>query len=295
LFLRLFNAIIGAETLEEETMFNSLNDEEWRLTRLERLGLKEDPFKLSADPRYLYLGPEHLAVYRQAQGVVSRRRGLALFSGDMGMGKSSLARRIYDLYAAEDNVIISYIHTASFKSAMDAARQISVSLGLPTQRSFQRQMDTLERLMADEYTRGRNLVIILDDAQMMEPEALEVLHRLYNFDYDAKVVQILAFGQREMNSLFETNKAVNARVFVRLALPPLTLSSSLQMVLFRLNVAGRGEPFIDDDAFEYLYERSQGVPREIIRLCALSTDLVMQSDVSTITLDIVREVIKYEV
>ena len=275
-------------------MLNSMNDEEWRVARMERLGLKEDPFKLSADPRYLYLGPEHLAVYRQAQGVVSRRRGLALFSGDMGMGKSSLARRIYDLYAAEDSVVISYIHTASFKSGMDAARQISLSLGLPTQRSFQRQMDTLERLMADEYTRNRNVVIILDDAQMMEPEALEVLHRLYNFDYDSKVVQILAFGQREMNSLFETNKAVNARVFVRLALPPLTLSSSLQMVLFRLNVAGRSEPFIDDDAFELLYDRSQGVPREIIRYCALATELVLQSDVTTITLDIVREVVAYE-
>ncbi len=275
-------------------MFNSLNEEEWRVARMERLGLKEDPFKLSADPRYLYLGPEHLAVYRQAQGVISRRRGLALFSGDMGMGKSSLARRIYDLYAAEDSMVISYIHTASFKSGMDAARQISLSLGLPTQRSFQRQMDTLERLMAEEYTRNRNVVIILDDAQMMEPEALEVLHRLYNFDYDSKVVQILAFGQREMNNLFEMNKAVNARVFVRLALPPLTLSSSLQMVLFRLNVAGRSEPFIDDDAFELLYERSQGVPREIIRLCALSTDLVLQSDTSTITLEIIREVIAYE-
>lgn len=275
-------------------MFNSLNDEEWRVARLERLNLREDPFKLSADPRYLYLGPEHLAVYRQAQGVVSRRRGLALFSGDMGMGKSSLARRIYDLYAADDNLMISYIHTAAFKSAMDAARQISVSLNLPTQRSFQRQMETLEKLMADMYTKGSNVVIILDDAQMMNAEALEVLHRLYNFDYDAKVVQILAFGQREMNALFETSKAVNARVFVRLALPPLTLSSSLQMVLFRLNVAGRSEPFIDDDAFELLYERSEGVPREIIRLCALSTDLVLQKDVSTINLDIVREVVAYE-
>jgi len=108
------------------------------------------------------------------------------------------------------------------------------------------------------------------------------------------VVQILAFGQREMNSLFETNKAVNARVFVRLALPPLTLSSSLQMVLFRLNVAGRSEPFIDDDAFELIYERSQGVPRETIRLCALCTDLVLQSEGLTITLDIVKEVISYE-
>jgi general secretion pathway protein A len=268
------------------------NDEEWRVARLERLGLKEDPFKLSADPRYLYLGSEHLAVYRQAQGVISRRRGLALITGDMGMGKSSLARRLFDVYAAEQNMAICYVHTAAFKSAMDAARQISLALGVPPQRSFQRQMEGLEKMMADAYTGGRNVIVLLDDAQLMESEALEVIHRLYNFDYDAKVVQILAFGQSEMTPLFLTNKAVNARVFVRLVLPPLTLSSALQMVLFRLRVAGRNEPLIDDDAFEMLYEESQGVPREIIRLCALATDYLLQSDATMITLDTVREVIK---
>lgn len=271
-------------------MFNSANDEEWRLARLERLGLKEDPFKLSADPRFLFLGPEHLAVYRQAQGVISRRRGLALISGDMGMGKSSLARRLYDVYAAEENVLICYIHTAAFKSAMDAARQISLALNVPSQRSFQRQMEGLERLMADAYTARRNVIILLDDAQLMDPDALEVIHRLYNFDYDSKVVQVIAFGQLEMAGVFETNKAVNARVFVRLALPPLTLSSSLQMVLFRLRVAGRNSPLIDDDAFELLYEISQGVPREMIRLCALATDSLLQSDATTINIEIAREV-----
>ncbi len=267
-------------------------DEEWRLARLDRLGLKEDPFKLSADPRYLYLGPEHLAVYRQAVGVISRRRGLALITGEMGMGKSSLARRLYDVYAAESAVEICYIHTAAFRSAMDFARQVSLSLELPAQRSFQRQMETLEQKMASVFGTNRNVIILLDDAQLMAPEALEVIHRLYNFDYDAKVVQILAFGQREMNGLFETNRAVNARVFVRLALPPLTLSSALQMVLFRLQVAGRSDPLIDDDAFEWLYEASQGVPREIIRLCALATDFVLQSDATMINLDVVREVTK---
>lgn len=272
-------------------MLYSFSDEEWRLARLERLGLKEDPFKLSADPRYLYLGPEHLAVYRQAQGVISRRRGLALIVGDMGMGKSSLARRLYDVYANEKALAICYIHTAAFKSAMDAARQISLALGCPPQRSFQRQMDGLEQMMAEAYTAGRNVVILLDDAQLMEPEALEVIHRLYNFDYDAKVVQILAFGQSEMSGLFLTNKAVNARVFVRLILPPLTLASSLQMVVFRLRVAGRNEALIDDNAFELLYERSEGIPREIIRLCALATDYLLQSDETMINLDIVREVI----
>ncbi len=273
-------------------MFNTANDEEWRVARLERLGLKEDPFKLSADPRFLFLGPEHLAVYRQAQGVISRRRGLALISGDMGMGKSSLARRLYDVYAAEENVLICYIHTAAFKSAMDAARQISMALNVPPQRSFQRQMEGLERLMADAYTARRNVIILLDDAQLMDPDALEVIHRLYNFDYDSKVVQVIAFGQLEMAGVFETNKAVNARVFVRLALPPLTLSSSLQMVLFRLRVAGRNSPLIDDDAFEMLYEVSQGVPREMIRLCALATDSLLVSDATTINIDIAREVSK---
>lgn len=271
-------------------MFVPSSDEEWRLVRLDRLGLKEDPFKLSADPRYLYLGPEHLAVYRQAQAVISRRRGLALITGDMGMGKSSLARRLYDVYTGEPNLEICYIHTAAFRSAMDGARQISTALGVSPQRSFQRQMEGLEQMMAKAYTTGRNVVVILDDAQLMDSEALEVLHRLYNFDYDAKVVQVLAFGQSEMTALFETNRAVNARVFVRLILPPLTLASALQMVMFRLRVAGRNDALINDDAFELLYERSQGVPREIIRLCALATDSLLQSDEPVISLEIAREV-----
>ena len=273
-------------------MFDTMSDNEWRIAHLERLGLTEDPFKLSADPRYLYLGPEHLAVYRQAQGVISRRRGLALITGGMGMGKSSLARRLFDVYAGDDGLKICYIHTAAFKSAMDAARQISKAFDIPPQRSFQRQMENLEQAMADAFTSGINVIILLDDAQLMEHEALEVIHRLYNFDYDAKVVQVLSFGQSEMTTLFETNKAVNARVFVRLTLPPLTLASALQMVVFRLHVAGRVEPLVDDNAFEILYEHSQGIPREIIRLCALATDHILQSDETMINLNIIREVIE---
>jgi len=271
-------------------MATSMRDEEWRLVRLESLGLKEDPFTLSADPRYLYLGPEHFAVYRQVQGVIARRRGLALVTGDMGMGKSSLARRIYDVYAPEESVSIHYIHTAAFKSAMDAARQISTVMGLAAQRSLQRQMEALELAMVESYRAGHNVVLLLDDAQLMVREALEVLHRLYNFDYDAKVIQILAFGQQELTDLFHADKAVNARVFVRMVLPPLALPSALQMILFRLQVAGRSDPLIADDAFELLYEHSQGVPREIVRLCAMATDRLLQTDESIITAEIASEV-----
>jgi type II secretory pathway predicted ATPase ExeA len=275
---------------EKRPMATSMRDDEWRLVRLESLGLKEDPFTLSADPRYLYLGPEHFAVYRQVQGVIARRRGLALVTGDMGMGKSSLARRIYDVYAPEESVSIHYIHTAAFKSAMDAARQISTVMGLAAQRSLQRQMEALELAMVESYRAGHNVVLLLDDAQLMVREALEVIHRLYNFDYDAKVIQILAFGQQELTDLFHADKAVNARVFVRMVLPPLALPSALQMILFRLQVAGRSEPLIADDAFELLYEHSQGVPREIVRLCAMATDRLLQTDESIINVEIASEV-----
>lgn len=124
----------------------------------------------------------------------------------------------------------------------------------------------------------------------MVRDALEVIHRLYNFDYDAKVIQILAFGQQELTNLFQGDKAVNARIFVRMVLPPLALPSALQMILFRLQVAGRSQPLIADDAFEVLYERSQGVPREIVRLCALATDRLVQTEESIINVDIAREV-----
>src|SRR5512142_881953 len=104
-------------------MNNYIDD--WRIVRLEKLGLVEDPFKLSADPRYLYLGQEHLAAYRQAQGVIGRRRGLALIMGAPGTGKSSLARRVFDVYTQEPNIEIAYITSAKFSTKMEAARAIA--------------------------------------------------------------------------------------------------------------------------------------------------------------------------
>lgn len=272
-------------------MVQHMTDDDWRVARLERLGMKEDPFTLSADPRFLYLGTEHLAVYRQVQGVISRRRGLALVIGEMGMGKSSLARRIYDVYAPDESVTICYIHTAAFKSAMDAARQIAQSLNVSPQRSLTKQMDMLEQVMVGEFRNDKNVVVLLDDAQQMHRDALEIIHRLYNFDYDTKVVQLLAFGQQELTTLFESDKAVNARVFVRTVLPPLSLGSALQMINFRLQVAGRRDPLLTDEAFDRLYTHSEGVPREIVRLCALATDHMLQTDETLVDIDIARAAI----
>ncbi len=272
--------------------------DEWRTVHLERLGLLEDPFKMSADPRYLYLGPEHLTVYRQIQGVIARRRGLSLIVGGIGMGKSSLARRVFDLHFSEDKIEIAYVDTASYKTSMEAARGISrafASLDIPAQRSYAVQKETLKDAIVNAYEQGRNVVLLLDDAQRLSRDALEVIHELYNFDYDHKLVQVILFGQHELLSLFESYPAVNSRVFVRMTLPPLTMSSALQMINFRLRTAGRDEPLIDDDAFGSMFNASGGIPREIVRLCALATDVLIEKEEDFVTRQIMEEVLsKYE-
>ena len=68
------------------------------ITGLNRLGLNEDPFSLSANPRFVHLGGTHRNVYYLAQSVITRRQGLALITGGVGIGKSSLARLLYNEY-----------------------------------------------------------------------------------------------------------------------------------------------------------------------------------------------------
>jgi general secretion pathway protein A len=272
--------------------------DEWRMVHLERLGLLEDPFKMSADPRYLNLGAEHLNIYRQIQGVIARRRGLALVLGGIGMGKSSLARRVFDLHFSEEKIEIAYVDTASYKTSMEAARGISrafANLDIPAQRSYATQKDKLKDAIVNAYEQGRNVVLLLDDAQRLSRDSLELIHELYNFDYDHKLIQVILFGQHELLPLFESYQAVSSRVFTRMTLNPLTMPSALQMINFRLQTAGRKEPLIDDDAFGLLFNSSGGVPREIVRLCALATDLLIEREEDYVTSQIMEEVIqKYE-
>ena len=166
-----------------------------------------------------------------------------------------------------------------------------MGLNVAPARSYSAQKELLKEAIVRSYQNGVNTVLLLDDAQRMTREALEVIHELYNFDYDDKLIQVILLGQNELNTLFESYPAVNSRVFVRMSLPPLTLSSALQMINFRLRTAGRTAPLIDDNAFSLLFTASGGVPREIVRLCALATDLLIRTDHDFVTQEVMQEVL----
>ena len=274
---------------------NSVNvyGPEWHSAKLARLDLVEDPFQLSANPRYLYLGDEHLVVYRNIQGVIARRRGLALVTGQPGTGKSSLARQIFNQLYGQNGVDIAYIDTGNFSSRMDAARTISrafTKIDVASARSYAEQMENFKKEIVNVYGQGRNVILLLDDAQLLTRQGMVMIQELYNFDFDEKAVTVIAFGQNEVEDNFRNYPAINSRIYIVQTLTRISLATALQMVAFRLRVAGRSQPLFTDEAFSLVYELSDGIPRDVVRICSLAIDNLLATDQEQVNLDVIKQV-----
>lgn len=274
---------------------NSVNvyGPEWHSAKLARLDLVEDPFQLSANPRYLYLGDEHLVVYRNIQGVIARRRGLALVTGQPGTGKSSLARHIFNQLYGQNGVDIAYIDTGNFSSRMDAARTISrafTKIDVASARSYAEQMENFKKEIVNVYGQGRNVILLLDDAQLLTRQGMVMIQELYNFDFDEKAVTVIAFGQNEVEDNFRNYPAINSRIYIVQTLTRISLATALQMVAFRLRVAGRSQPLFTDEAFSLVYELSDGIPRDVVRICSLAIDNLLATDQEQVNLDVIKQV-----
>jgi general secretion pathway protein A len=274
---------------------NSVNvyGPEWHSAKLARLDLVEDPFQLSANPRYLYLGDEHLVVYRNIQGVIARRRGLALVTGQPGTGKSSLARHIFNQLYGQNGVDIAYIDTGNFSSRMDAARTISrafTKIDVVSARSYAEQMENFKKEIVKVYGQGRNVILLLDDAQLLTRQGMVMIQELYNFDFDEKAVTVIAFGQDEVEDNFRNYPAINSRIYIVQTLTRISLATALQMVAFRLRVAGRSQPLFTDEAFSLVYELSDGIPRDVVRICSLAIDNLLATDQEQVNLEVIKQV-----
>lgn len=251
-------------------------------TDLTRLGLEEDPFQLSADPRFLYLGEEHKEVYRTIQNVIIKRRGLALVTGKPGTGKSSLARYTYDRLVGEKNkdVDVAYIDTSNFDTRASTAKRIATSfnsLNIPLGRSYSEDMENFKHQVVDANKRGHLVVLLLDDTQKLKRPHLEMLHEMYNFDYGEKAITTIAFGEEVAVRNFYRYPSISSRLFTIQSLNPVSYETTLQMVAYRLQIAGRTAPLFTDDALRQLYDVSGGIPREIVIVGSMAVDRLIEA------------------
>ena len=238
-----------------------------RLVDLRSLGFSEEPFSNSADARFFFLSPEHGKILEGLQDLIELRRGLGVVIGSYGLGKTTLARRLFFLYDKRPGYIVTQTHSAAFQTEMEILNSVCNNLGVERRKSREDQYNELEMHMV-RLTRDKlNVVVILDDAEHMTAKALTFVHRLYNFDISQKLVQVILFGQPELLKPFRARPEVLSRVSGKHIMNNLTVGETLQLVNFRCTVANRKEPFLTKEAVVPLWVASQGVPRSIVNIC----------------------------
>ncbi len=256
---------------------------------LQQFGLLDAPFSISPDPRFLYLSPQHHLALSRIRYVIENRQGLAVLYGDVGHGKSTLIRRIYDIYKEDEDFETILVTNPDLPSEMQLLKRITDSFGLERKRSKLDQMEELEAYLTSQYAAGKNVLMLIDEAQMMVGGMFELVRQITNFEsHTAKLIQIVLSGQNNLRNKLKLKKPLLSRAAALATIDPFTITETQDMIEFRLNVAGRKKPLFETDAVNEIFEMTKGVPRDIVKVCMDSLTIASINHLSMIPKEAVQ-------
>ena len=185
--------------------------------------LREQPFNLTPDPRFLFLSPHHEEALSHLLYGIYERKGFIEITGEVGTGKTLLCRTL--LERLEDTVSTALIFN-SYLTDLELLEAILSDFGLTSpEASRKAYIDTLNQYLLDEFAAGRNAVVIIDESQNMELPVLEQLRMLSNLETDdGKLLQVVLIGQPELRDKLALRdmRQLDQRIAVRYHLPALT-------------------------------------------------------------------------
>jgi general secretion pathway protein A len=232
-------------------------------------GLREKPFSLSPDPRFLFLSDSHREALAHLLYGIEQGEGFIAITGEVGTGKTTLCRTL--LQRIEPGSEVAFLFNPQL-SGVELLQAIDAELGLETEGKTRRElMDQLNRFLLAKRQEGRRVLLLIDEAQNLEREALEQVRMLSNLETDTtKLIQIILIAQPELDAMLEKPelRQLRQRINVRWRLRPLSASETRDYVRHRLRVAAGGPRDVFSDlALREIHRRSGGVPRVINRLC----------------------------
>jgi general secretion pathway protein A len=252
------------------------------------------PFSISPNPNSLYITPSLRAVLVKAKFTIDKRQGLTCAAlGDVGLGKSTVLRFLYGEYAAREHVVATLIPTPKFPSIFAMLKYICGDFGIEPRRSFIAQQDVLQEWLLATYESGKNAVLFIDEAQLLDNQQLELIRGLLNYEtHEHKLIQIALAGQLELREKLNTekNKALYSRISTYSVLDPLTLDETVAMIEHRCKYAGIPNPFTKE-AMERVYVNSKGIPRGILKLCALAYEMMQMAGSQMIQADMIDDAV----
>ena len=255
--------------------------------------LTEPPFDNSPNPRFFYLSPEHEEALVRLVYTVRHRKGCGMLTGEYGCGKTTLSRALIQRLEAERYEI--GLLTNPRWDAVDFLREVLYQLGVETtERSKPELLHLLHDLFFRNFREGRDTVVIVDEAQLLEDASLfEELRLLMNFQTDDRfLVTVLLIGSPELREKIRALKHLDQRIAIRYHLNALDYAQTAAYVAHRLKMAGRTRPLFTDDAIQLIFDFTRGTPREINNVCDVALLVGYTRRAGEVGEKIVAEVIK---
>jgi len=235
---------------------------------LDFFGLRENPFNVTPDPRFLFFTPRHQEALDNLLYGIEERKGFLVLTGEVGSGKTTLCRALL-------NRLPAHVRTALVLnpalSDTQLLRAILDDLGAPPAgRDRLALIAQLNDFLLTQVRRGENVVVIIDEAQDLKPGLLEQIRLLSNLETDQrKLLQIVLAGQPELDRRLSRPelRQLRQRVMIRCALQPLDAGEVRAYIEHRLRVAGAADGVgFDEPAVRVIHGASKGIPRLINKL-----------------------------
>jgi general secretion pathway protein A len=233
--------------------------------------LKENPFNLAPEPRYLFLSDHHRDALNCLIYGIKEKKGFVLITGGIGTGKTTICRTL--LNSLDNSVETALIFNTAI-SDLDLLETVISEYGISVDgqpKSKKVYIDALNNFLLQNFAAGKNAVLIIDEAQNLSHGLMEQIRMLSNLETESeKLIQIILIGQPELNStlLLPVLRQLNERIVVRYDLQPLSPRDVQNYIDYRLRVAGGpGLVSFTSGAFGLIYSATEGIPRRINALC----------------------------
>jgi len=261
------------------------------------LELDKEPFSTSPDPEFLYHSISHETALKRLEISIRLRRGLCLVLGDVGTGKTTLSRALLQAFEGDGDHIFHMILDPNFKSEFQFLYMLVKMFGITPE--FKSTLDFKEALEKYLYQKGveenKTIILLIDEAQKITPESLEVLRTLLNYETNEyKLLQLVIMAQTELLPRIKRINNFMDRITLKYTINPLDEFETKQMINFRLKQAGYSKetPLFDDSAIKLIYEYSQGYPRKISMVCHDALEALVMYEKETIDAETIRQLIR---
>src|SRR5260221_7648170 len=232
-------------------------------------GLKDLPFALTPDPRYIYFTPSHTEVMANLHYGIESGKGLIVVTGEVGTGKTTMLRWV--MQRLDRTVLVAYIFNPRL-SVPEFYQHLDALFGIQNWESKSDLLIELGKVLESRHSRGLRTVLIVDEAHGLSTSVLEEVRLLCNFESDtAKQLQIVLTGQPELRDILNNPdlRQLKQRVALRCIIKPLpNVEETDRYITSRLLVAGAERTDIfSPGAIDYIFRCSEGIPRNINNLC----------------------------